>query len=201
MNEESKMIGWANMRGRFRDGIKTVYRCGICSRLVWVSKEGENDLISGKMASWSKHFNRGIFCSRDCAKTLDSSLDTLKAIINDEKTWNKDLDKHINRIYEAQGKLSCMWCGKELDITAKSEFFCSESCYKYGEEQRRRIELAKIPMKQVLRNFELPNIKIRKDGTCCEILEDHHNMMKDDPDHLSTDFIKKLSKCECEVRK
>lgn len=35
------------------------------------------------------------------------------------------------------------------------------------------------------------------DGDCCDILEKHHEIMQDDPEHLSTNFIKRLSKCNC----
>ncbi|CAK0771139.1 hypothetical protein CCP3SC15_420005 [Gammaproteobacteria bacterium] len=32
---------------------------------------------------------------------------------------------------------------------------------------------------------------------CCTILKDHHDILKDDPERLSTEFIKKISGCEC----
>ena len=34
-------------------------------------------------------------------------------------------------------------------------------------------------------------------GSCCTILESHHNLLKDDPEHLSTAYIKKMSQCNC----
>jgi hypothetical protein len=34
---------------------------------------------------------------------------------------------------------------------------------------------------------------------CCDILEKHHNDLKDDPERLTTDFIKKISRCNCKV--
>jgi hypothetical protein len=32
---------------------------------------------------------------------------------------------------------------------------------------------------------------------CCDILEVHHDLLKNDPERLSTKFIKKISKCKC----
>ena len=34
-------------------------------------------------------------------------------------------------------------------------------------------------------------------GSCCNILQSHADALKDDPERLSTDFIKRLSQCEC----
>lgn len=34
-------------------------------------------------------------------------------------------------------------------------------------------------------------------GSCCDILESHHELMKDDPEHLPTEFIKEISQCSC----
>jgi len=34
-------------------------------------------------------------------------------------------------------------------------------------------------------------------GSCCKILESHHDLLKDDPEHLPTEFIKELSMCKC----
>jgi len=34
-------------------------------------------------------------------------------------------------------------------------------------------------------------------GSCCTILKSHHDLLKDDPEHLPTEFIKKLSQCKC----
>ena len=36
-----------------------------------------------------------------------------------------------------------------------------------------------------------------KVGSCCTILKSHSELLKDDPEHLSTAFIKKMSQCRC----
>lgn len=35
--------------------------------------------------------------------------------------------------------------------------------------------------------------------TCCKILKEHHDVLKEDPEHLTTEFIKKMSGCKCKV--
>jgi len=36
--------------------------------------------------------------------------------------------------------------------------------------------------------------------TCCDFLRVHHDIYKDDPERLSTEFIKELMHCKCEVK-
>jgi hypothetical protein len=36
---------------------------------------------------------------------------------------------------------------------------------------------------------------------CCKILIKHHELLKDDPERLSTEFIKKMSNCSCDLVK
>jgi hypothetical protein len=41
-------------------------------------------------------------------------------------------------------------------------------------------------------------IKEKTQGSsCCTVLKSHAELLKDDPERLSTDFIKKMSKCDC----
>ena len=35
-------------------------------------------------------------------------------------------------------------------------------------------------------------------GNCCDVFKSHAEILKDDPERLSTDFIKKLSQCRCD---
>lgn len=39
----------------------------------------------------------------------------------------------------------------------------------------------------------------RKDNklTACDIIKEHHDKLKDDPEHLTTEFIKKIINIEC----
>lgn len=40
-------------------------------------------------------------------------------------------------------------------------------------------------------------IKRVKKSSCCSILNQHHEILKNDPERLTTEFIKSLSRCEC----
>ena len=40
--------------------------------------------------------------------------------------------------------------------------------------------------------------RITSKMSCCTILKKHRVLLKSDPERLSTDFIKKLSRCDCD---
>ena len=89
-----------------------------------------------------------------------------------------------------EGPFTCQNCGEEFYVTSPSvksrissgdytQKFCSHECY------------------HASRGSATPS---RKMGVC-RILSTHHNILKDDPDRLSTDFLKSLiggaaSNCE-----
>ena len=50
-----------------------------------------------------------------------------------------------------------------------------------------------------LREKRIRNKYIRVKNNCCKILAVHHKLMKDDPEHLTTEFIKKLTGCKCKT--
>jgi hypothetical protein len=41
--------------------------------------------------------------------------------------------------------------------------------------------------------------RIEKSKSCCKILKSHYECLKDDPERLSTEFIKKMSQCDCDT--
>lgn len=47
---------------------------------------------------------------------------------------------------------------------------------------------------------DLIDSRIVRGGSCCNILKQHHDLLRDDPDRLSTDFIKNLSGCACKSK-
>jgi hypothetical protein len=53
----------------------------------------------------------------------------------------------------------------------------------------------KIQEEQVRRKFVVK--ESIQGSSCCTILKSHAELLKDDPERLSTDFIKKMSKCDC----
>jgi hypothetical protein len=42
-------------------------------------------------------------------------------------------------------------------------------------------------------------IGTKKPTAVCKIITEHHNLLKDDPEHLPTSFIQKLVGVECEI--
>lgn len=51
-----------------------------------------------------------------------------------------------------------------------------------------------------LKSHNLSMAKRAKDGkrrSACSIIKQHHESMKDDPEHLTTEFIKKFIKVDC----
>jgi hypothetical protein len=91
----------------------------------------------------------------------------------------------------------------------RSDWGCylCEECKGKQENYLRIVErlrqLGYVITKQQLRentNVARPElVGIETEGsTCCTILESHHRLLKNDPDRLSTEFIKNLSKCECD---
>ena len=86
-------------------------------------------------------------------------------------------------------KQICRNCGKIFRYkvwnipSSYHRLFCGEFCYlTFGISEESTIQ-------------EPPQIK---KGSCCAILRSHAELLKDDKERLSTNFIKTLSKCGCE---
>ena len=101
---------------------------------------------------------------------------------------------------------------KSIHFNDGRNIFCSNSCYsdfnrlsfksvvrerKPKPKQERGSEQKK-PKKSYKEIYGYREIEKIVTGNCCEILEDHHKKLADDPERLSTDFIKNLSKCGCD---
>lgn len=69
-----------------------------------------------------------------------------------------------------------------------------------SEKHKKLISLAKrTPFKKD--PIIVPDIVMPKEisgDTCCDVLKSHHTSLKDDPERLTTTFIKNLSNCGCE---
>jgi hypothetical protein len=115
-----------------------------------------------------------VFCTSECRR---------KYHLNNPRISRYEKRKVVKFLF------ACQRCGKTFETTNIRRVFCSNECYleSYSEKARE-------PIKK-----ELPEICNKKiEGTtCCTILKSHHNLLKDDPEKLSTDFIKKLSQCSC----
>jgi hypothetical protein len=63
-------------------------------------------------------------------------------------------------------------------------------------------ELSPQPVQRKKRCKDSPynQFQITSEGSCCAILKDHHEKLKEDPERLTTNFIKKLSHCRCKIK-
>lgn len=95
---------------------------------------------------------------------------------------------------------TCPVCGKQFGETRKTNrIYCSSKCSKDQHDAMRYEYKLKRYLKQS-KSF-VPNTEYGL--SCCSVLKTHAELLKDDPERLSTDFIKSLSGCECinEVKK
>jgi hypothetical protein len=47
-------------------------------------------------------------------------------------------------------------------------------------------------------NYRKAILSMRSKKTCCCIYKAHHEILKDDPDRLTTEFIQTISRCKCD---
>jgi len=84
----------------------------------------------------------------------------------------------------------CRHCKNVFFTSNPNSAYCSPDCRKTHKKELRLEEHLK-------EMDECPEIQRIKKGSCCTILKSHAEILKDDPERLSTEFIKKLSKCDC----
>jgi len=72
----------------------------------------------------------------------------------------------------------------------------------YEQNKKRRMKFTMEKYNTIKKEKEIIILQKykKREGTCCDIYEAHHILLKGDPEHLSTDFIKKISGCNCNVR-
>jgi hypothetical protein len=105
------------------------------------------------------------------------------------KTKQKRKQQQYHNTHPWWEKKACDYCGKTFKtppINAKKKekgfHFCNQICADNFHEE----ELTKKLPKKIV------------GSTCCKILKSHKESLKDDPERLTTEFIKRVSKCECE---
>jgi hypothetical protein len=65
------------------------------------------------------------------------------------------------------------------------------------------IDARRIPIstpEYIRPSIHIVDIGITPEMSCCKILKKHHDALKDDTERLSTEFIKKMSKCSCDEK-
>jgi hypothetical protein len=91
-------------------------------------------------------------------------------------------------------KTICRYCKNIFFTPNPQEAYCGSNCKKTHRKELRLEEQLKISLSEPNKYQERQKIK---KGSCCTILKSHAEILKDDPERLSTDFIKKLSNCDC----
>jgi hypothetical protein len=64
------------------------------------------------------------------------------------------------------------------------------------EMKQRRLEARKLKEREVKNQRAKVRHKEIEKG-CCSILTEHHENLKDDPEHLTTDFLLDITGCKC----
>ncbi len=77
----------------------------------------------------------------------------------------------------------CKTCRRPF-FTKKNRVFCSDKCMRKYYSNKSVIKPELIDKKTT-------------GSTCCEILTSHAEILREDPQRLSTGFIKNISKCDC----
>ena len=136
---------------------------------------------------------------------------------------NHFCDSHCKAMFQVGKKHStiifkCCSCNCEIEMT---DYYGSrDRNFNYTcDECKRKVFVSKKLAEKIRRGFCLlffqkPTTMFEKDrkiigkqkailpdikkGSCCVVLKSHHEVLKDDPERLTTDFIKKLSQCDCD---
>lgn len=80
---------------------------------------------------------------------------------------------------------------------------------RYNQNKRNRDKILEIGRKYNEEHRDEINSKVKenikkrcsKGSTACKILKKHHDEMKDDPEHLTTEFLQKLIGTRCKNNK
>ncbi len=99
----------------------------------------------------------------------------------------KTMTEFFNNKYRKGGK-SC-WCKK---CKNKQNYKRVKERMQNDPDYRKRLSNYK---KIQYRSRYIPHP--RKSSVICNILKEHHEKLKDDPEHLSCDFLKKLIGVDC----
>jgi len=85
----------------------------------------------------------------------------------------------------------CIYCNEQFYTKNNSKKYCSSSCVS-KELTRKKREERELERSERSKMYSRPyNL------TTCEILKDHHEELKEDPEHLSCNFLKKIIGVDC----
>jgi hypothetical protein len=92
-------------------------------------------------------------------------------------------------------------CSKCKIIKDESEFYhtSTSGCYGWCKSCHIADVLKRKKFGVLSRNTGAPQDTQQIEyGSCCTILKSHADILRDDPERLSTSFIRKMSGCDCE---
>jgi len=93
------------------------------------------------------------------------------------------------------------WMPTRKELPKKERYWKDTGCLYFGKGGsllvREKPQKANSKHQKPL-NIQKEEMKKTTKGSCCVILESHHELLKYDPERLSTEFIKKMSRCVCD---
>ena len=93
--------------------------------------------------------------------------------------------------------LICGECGRPYGANNPNRKTCSSVCSRLRGSRIQKDYYSNKPGVPVPDEYGVLD-KQTFCGNCCDVFKSHAEILKDDPERLSTDFIKKLSQCRCD---
>jgi hypothetical protein len=85
----------------------------------------------------------------------------------------------------------CLKCHIGFITNAGNQKYCPDCSISITSAIKRNLKQQSRP------HANIQQLPVIERGSCCAILKSHHNILNGDPEHLSTEFIKNLSQCNC----
>jgi DNA-directed RNA polymerase subunit RPC12/RpoP len=137
---------------------------------------------------------KNYFCSDACYHEYMKMPSDIPSVVNMENIIKKAAaDAPVSHIKSKYVNPRGKYAGR-----TRSSIIGRKICVKCNDEFGITVADATIAEKTIYCPKCLKDINFSAKRTCCRTLQDHHEALKEDPERLTTDFIKKLSRCECD---
>ena len=168
----------------FAESANDDFCCSECGTEYWKRIENkDNKKVVSSCATcgedvihWS-WYTQAVYCSYECAGLKTKSHKSQE--VENYNVWGV-YERHKREKYISINR--CRQCQKEIP---DGEDYCDNKCKKMFEYVEKYKDSDGNPIKRTTGR------------TCCKVLQSHAEILKDDPERLSTAFIKKMSKCDC----
>lgn len=110
-------------------------------------------------------------------------------------------EKPIEEFYVFQGKYTSSYCKRCMKVRWKRRRANPETRLRDNQHMRDYLKMRRLNDPEFReREREYYRAYYRSHPKkCCNVLIKHHNDLKDDPERLTTAFIKKMSRCSCNI--